>query len=481
MPPVITAPTQSRPGPWSPSVKWAIAVGSGLLVWSLPMPAGVTASAWRMLAIFTATIAAVIARPVPTSVSVLLGLTVTMLTHTLTIEQALAGYSNPIIWLPVTAFLMARAMINTGLGRRVAFLFIRALGSRSLGLAYAFACTDLFLGTFIPSNGARAGGVLFPIVKSLSQAYDSEPGPTARRLGAFLLQATYQADVVVCAMFLTGQASNPLIAEFAHKTAGIELTYARWALIAAVPGLISLVTVPYLLFKIFPPEVKSTPDAARFAAAELRQMGPLSRAERIMLAVFVLVAGLWVAGPKLGLNATLVALTGVSVLLLSGLLTWEQALAEHPAWDVFIWFGGLVRMAEALNESGLMRRFAVFAASATISWPWWAALLALLVAYFYAHYAFASITAHASAMFVPFVTVSIAAGAPPFLVAASFALLTNLSATLTHYGTTPAPIYFGADYMSQATWWRLGLIVSFVTIPIFLVTGALWWKVLGYW
>ena len=332
-------------------------------------------------------------------------------------------------------------------------------------------------------NPAKLHAILvhFPIAISMSEAYGSTPGPTARRLGAYLLQTIYQGDVIVCALFLTGQISNVIIADFARKAAGIDLTYGRWALAAVVPGVVSLLLVPYLLFRVFPPELTATPGAAVLARTELRRMGPMTRAERLMLGVFVVVAGLWIGGARFGLNPTLVALTGVVILLVTGLLTWNDALAEHAACDVFIWFGGLVRMAEALNEYGVTRRFAAAASALTVGWAWWLALLALLLIYFYAHYGFASITAHVSAMFLPFVTVAIASGAPAFLTVAAFAFLSNLSATLTHYGTTPAPIYFSAGYMSQGTWWRLGLLASFITIPTWLILGAAWWKLLGWW
>ncbi len=81
----------------------------------------------------------------------------------------------------------------------------------------------------------------------------------------------------------------------------------------------------------------------------------------------------------------------------------------------------------------------------------------LLLIYFYAHYGFASITAHATAMYTPFLVVILAAGAPPYLAVLSLAYFSNLDASLTHYGTTPAPIYFGAGYVKQRTWWLLGL------------------------
>jgi DASS family divalent anion:Na+ symporter len=257
---------------------------------------------------------------------------------------------------------------------------------------------------------------------------------------------------------------------------------------------------PQLLYRIFPPLIKHTPAAADFARSELNQMGPMRRDEKLLLVVFLVVAALWVIKglgglipvfrvPQINdmltyitaLDYSIPPLVGVAILLIGGVLEWGDVLGERGAWDVFIWYGGLVRMAEALSESGITNRFADAAGNFTANWVWWLALGGLLLLYFYAHYGFASITAHATAMYKPFLIVIIAAGAPSYLAVLSLAYFSNLSASLTHYGTTPAPIYFGANFVTQRRWWTIGLIASLINIPIWIVIGFTWWKVLGLW
>lgn len=462
-------------------LRWAIVliVAAGIML--IPVPEGVTPQSWRLLAIFAATITGSIVQPIPGAAIVLLGVTALPLFNVMRVNEALTGYADPVVWLVLAAFFISRGMIKTGLGRRIAFLFIKAIGRHSLGLGYALASTETVLATVIPSTGARSGGIIFPIAKSLAEAYESRPGPTARRLGAFLMTSVYQCNVIVCAMFLTGQASNPIIARFAQETTGIEITYARWATAAIVPALLSLLIVPWLLYRVYPPEIKHTPAASQFASEELRAMGPMKWSEWLMLLVFGLVASLWITTKLHGIDYAAVAMLGISVLLITGVLDWEDLISEKAAWAVFIWYGGLIRMAEALGQTGLTKRFAEAAAGLTTGWKWWLALASLLLIYFYAHYVFASITAHATAMFVPFLIVILAAGTPVHLAVLSLAYFSNLGASLTHYGTTPAPIYFGAGYTTQRTWWTLGLITSIVTILIWSVVGFTWWKILGYW
>ncbi|HEY8184757.1 MAG TPA: DASS family sodium-coupled anion symporter [Pyrinomonadaceae bacterium] len=485
-------------------IRWAIVLFVGLAIALTPIPSGITVQSWRLLAIFAATIVGSILRPVPGGAMVLIGVSTVAISGALPIREALGGYADPIVWLVLAAFFISRAMIKTGLGRRIAYHFIGAIGHHSLGLGYALISTDFVLASIIPSTGARSGGVVFPIAKSLSEAYESKPGPTAARLGAFLMVLLYQCDVILCATFLTGQASNVLIAKFAQQITGIELTYTNWLLGAIVPALISLAVVPRLLYRVFPPEIKHTPKAAELAREELQRMGKMKWDEKLLLAVFIVVATMWMlrglAGmiPALApsipssrfiafitdiakLDYSIPPLIGVCALLLTGVLGWDDIISERGAWDVFIWYGGLLRMAEALGETGITKRFAETAAGYTAGWRWALALGVLLLIYFYAHYAFASITAHATAMYTPFLVVILAAGAPPYLAVLSLAYFSNLGASLTHYGTTPAPIYFGAGYVSQRMWWLLGLLVTVPNILIWTIFGFGWWKILRWW
>lgn len=461
------------------AIRWALVIGAGLLVLLIPTPAGITVEAWRLVAVFAAVMVGLIAQPIAGGAIVFLGVCALTVSGTVPIAKALLGFGDSVVWLVLCAFFISRAMIKTGLGRRIALYFVKAIGRTSLGLGYSLALSDMSLGSVIPSTGARAGGIIFPIAKSLAETYDSKPGPTAGRLGSFLMVLLYNTDVIICATFLTGQASNVLIAGFARDTAGVNLTYQAWLTASILPALCSMALVPYIIYRLYPPEVKHTPAATELANRELTAMGPLSRAEKLMLMVFVLVLVLWLTISIHKIDYAAVALLGVAILLLSNVLDWNDILSEKAAWDVFVWYGGLVQIARLLGETGVTKWFAGYTASWIAGWEWWAALGVILLVYFYAHYGFASITAHATAMYIPFLTVLIAAGTPPYLGALLLAFFSNLCASLTHFGTTPGPIFFGAGYVPQTTWWKIGFIASIVNIPIWLTVGVLWWKVLG--
>ena len=217
------------------------------------------------------------------------------------------------------------------------------------------------------------------------------------------------------------------------------------------------------------------------ASERLLDLGPMSRDEKGMLGVFLVVLSLWVSATWHGVSTTTVAYLGISALLVLRVLKWQDVLEETGAWNALVWFGGLVMLAGQLNETGLIAVFAESSGTLVEGLPWPLALAGLLVIYLYSHYAFASMTAHVTAMFPAFFALACALGAPPLLAAVSLGIFSNLNGSLTHYGAGPAPVIYGAGYVSQAQWWKVGFIVSLLHCLIWIPLGFAWWKIIGLW
>lgn len=453
---------------------------AAVAIWLLPH-AGFDASAWGLLCLFAATVAGLITRPLPAGALLLIMIAVASAAGLIGIQDALSGFANVTIWLIVVAFIFARGFLQTRLGERIAYTIVKRIGGSPLRLGYAIVLANFVMAPMTPSNTARAGGILFPVTVNVARAFGSEPGPTAALMGAFLMQTLYHGDLVVSAMFLTATAPNPLVAELTRQASGIDVTWTMWAYAAAVPGVVSLALVPYLVYRFCPPVLHDTAAAQRLAAERLHGMGPMTGAERAMIAIFTGVLSLWLTAELHGLSATTVAFIGLASLLLTRVLTWQDILDERGAWDALIWFGGLVMLAAQLEKSGLPKAFATAASGLVSGWSWWWALIVLLIVYVYAHYAFASLVAHVTAMFPAFFAVAVGLGAPPLLAALAYGFMSSLNAAMTHYGTGPAPIIFGAGYVSQGDWWRIGFLMSLVHLAVWLPVGFLWWKVIGLW
>lgn len=458
-----------------------ITLGVLICIWILPVPQGVTSQAWKLFAIFVATIIGFILQPIPIGALSLISIVFANVTGILKMGETLAAYGNPTIWLILSAFIIAKGLIKTGLGRRISYVLISWFGSSTLKLAYALALSDLIIAPATPSNSARAGGVMYPIVRSLCSAFDSEPGPTARRVGAFLMKSSYHCDAVTSAMFTTAMAGNLLAVDFAAKTLNIQITWGMWAMAGLLPGLVALAAIPLFLYIFYTPELKKTPEAQAVARTELAKMGPISRSEIIVSCVFVGALLLWATAGLTKLDATLVALIAVSVMLVTQVLTWDDILSEKSAWDTWFWIGTLMGLAGFLAKFGFIGWFSKSVAALFVGLSGLTTLLLLVLVYVYSHYAFASLNGHITAMYPAFIAVAAAAGAPPFLSALALGFAANLCMSLTHFAAGPTPIFFGAGYVSQADWWKWGFAISVLNLLIFGIIGSFWWKILGIW
>jgi DASS family divalent anion:Na+ symporter len=463
--------------PW----KLIVPVALGLVVWFLPVPEGLTPKAWRMLAIFVGTIAGIIAAPLPMSVIAIIGATVAVLTDVIEMSDVVKSTGTDLVWLILLAFFISRGVIKSGLGRRIALLFMRLLGQRTLGLGYGLAITELVVSPAMPSITARAGGVLLPITRAISEVLGSRPDDDESRtkVGSYLILCGFHANIVTAAMFVTAMAGNPLSVKLSADQ-GVDIGWTDWALAALVPGLVCLVLVPIVLMWIARPRVMRTPDATALAQRELAAMGPFSRNEIIMALIFIGLLALWMFGENFGVVASLAAAIGVSLLFITGVLTWQDALEEKSAWDTMIWIGLLIMLAGKLNEYGMVKWFGQEINVHLQGLPRLAIFVVVAVIYFYVHYFFASATAKISALLPLSLALMVGGGVPPFAAAIALGAMSNLSGCLTQYGIGSGPVMFGAGYVTQSEWWRAGFLMSLVYLAVWLTIGPLWWMFLGH-
>ena len=460
-----------------------ITIVVGAALWFAPVPAEVSVLAWHLMVVFISTVLGFILQPLPIGAVAFISITFAALSGLLKVSDALSGYGNPTIWLIVCAFLYSRGFIKSGLGKRIAFGIIRAIGKSALSLGYAITLSELVISPATPSATARGGGIMYPIVRSLAGALGSEPGESAKRIGTYLMQVGYHADAVTCTMFVTSMAGNPLCVALAAKALGVEVTWMGWASAAIVPGLISLILIPIVMMKLTKPELVSLPDAKGLAEKELQAMGPMSNSEKYLMVVFLGSLAFWATSGLTNIGATPVAMAAVCVMLVFDVINWKDVISEKGAWDAMFWMGSLMTLASALAKSGIITWVAEGASGiiSSMGLGWVGSALILLVFYTYIHYCFASVTARISALYAAFIAVTVAVGAPPLLTAIVFGIFADVPISLTHYGNGCAPIYFGGNYVSQSEWWQNGFIMTTITTVIYLTIGAAWWKVLGLW
>lgn len=405
------------------------------------------------------------------------------------INDALSGFSNSLIWLIVVSIIIARGVIKTGLGERLAYYFISIFGKRTLGIAYSIVASETILAPVTPSNTARAGAIINPIVQAISRSFKSSPEDnTQSKIGTYLSLVNYQANPISSAMFITATAPNPLVVDLVAQATNMEisLTWTQWALGMFLPGICAMFIMPLVIYFLSPPTIRQTPNASKFAKERLAELGAMKRAEKIMLGVFLLLLALWAGALGLffgiSLNATTVALLGLSLVLVSGVLSFDDVLKEKTAWNTLVWFSALVMMATMLGKLGVTQFLAeaLGGLASSMGLGEISVMIFLSLAFLYAHYFFASTTAHISAMFFVFYSAGLALGAPPLLYAFIMITSSNIMMALTHYATGTAPVIFGTNYVTLKRWWGVGFVISVVDMSVMISVGLIWWKFLGF-
>jgi L-tartrate/succinate antiporter len=464
-----------------------------LVIALLPAPDGLAQHAWYFFAIFAGVIVGLVLEPLPGGAIGLIGVTaVTVLAQYVlyspaevakagfspanaALTWALSGFSNSVVWLIFGAFMFALGYEKTGLGKRISLLLVRSMGRRTLTLGYAIAIADAILAPFTPSNTARSGGTIYPVIRHLPALYDSRPNdPSARRIGSYIMWVAIAATSVTSSMFITSLAPNLLATEMAKKVTHADVSWLQWFIAFAPAGILLLIATPLLAYWLYPPEVKQGEAVPAWAARELEGLGPFTRREAVLAFLVAVALGLWIVGGSF-INATTVALLVVSLMLITKVVTWEDVIRHSAAWNTLAWFATLVALADGLSRVGFVKWFAGSVAQHLGGLPPIAAMLALVAVFFFVHYMFASITAHVTAV----LPVMLVLGASiPGLPVQEFAMLLCLTlgimGIISPYATGPSPVYYGSGYLPAADYWRLGAVFGVIFLGVMLAVTTPW-------
>jgi len=465
----------------------------GILLAVIPAPAGLAPHAWHYFALFAAVIAALVLEPLPGGAIGLLGLTVAVVLARFVLYSpaelakpgfnpanaalgwALSGFANPTVWLIFGAFMFALAYEKTGLGRRIALALVKVMGRRTLTLGYAVLAADVLLAPFTPSNTARSGGTIFPVISHLPPLYDSRPNdPSMKRIGSYLMWVAIASTCVTSSLFMTALAPNVLAVELVRKTVKVDLHWLHWLFSALPMGLLLLALVPLLAYWLEKPTVTSGSEVPAWAGAELAKMGSLTRKEVLLLVYVVAALGLWIFGDRF-VNPTTGALLVIGAMLVTRVITWADMMQNKDAWNTYAWFATLVALADGLSRVGFIPWFAATVGAHLGGLSVIKALLALLMVNFLLHYLFASVTAHVTAVLPVLLAVGAAIpGMPVDRMALLLCLQLGVMGVITPYGTGPSPVYFGSGFLPGPVYWRLGTLFGIVYMAVFMGITVPW-------
>jgi DASS family divalent anion:Na+ symporter len=454
-------------------LKRATPFAIALAIWFWPVPAGLTAPAWHLFAVFAAAIASVLLGAFPLLTASMLAVGAIVLTGTITPAQAYSGFANSSVLLVVIAFIVAQAVVKSGLGKRISLLMVSRFGGSSLGLAYSIVLTDAAIAPAFPSNTAR-GGVLFPIVLSVAKGAGSQPeDPVGRRLGGYLMFCSMASLAVSSALWMTATSCNPIAVQIVQK-AGLEIDFGKWMLASAVPALIAIGLLPLIVAKVFAPGVGKTPAAPATARRELAGMGSMSRDEWITAVTFVLMVAGWIFGNRLNLNTTSVAFMGFGVLLFLGVITPSDITKQGDTLVTFLWLAVLFAMSAQLNELGFMGYVGERLASGLGGLSSATLYVTLIVLYVAIHYLFVSQTSQVLALFGVFLDVGTRGGVSLPLMAFGLLFASSYFSVITPQGGSQNIIFVASGYLTQRELYKLGLLITLAFLAVFLLIGTPW-------
>jgi divalent anion:Na+ symporter, DASS family len=444
-----------------------------IAIWFTPVPAGLTPQAWHLFAVFITAIVSVLLGLFPLLTSTMLAAGAVVLTNTVSPAKAFAGFANTSVLLVVIAFLVAQAVVKCGLGQRISLFMVSLFGRSSLGLAYSLVLTDAAIAPAFPSNTAR-GGVLFPIVLSVAKGSGSNPDdPKGRRLGGYLMFCTMAGLAVSSALWMTATSANPIAIQVARQY-GVNVGFGKWLIASSVPALVSILALPWLLARLFPPGVGATPEAPAAARKALAELGPLSRDEWITAIAFLLMVTGWIFADKLNLNVTSVAFAGLGLLLMTGVLTASDIATQGDTLATFLWLAVLFALSGELNELGFMGYVGQHLASYMGGLSWQVTYAALILIYVAIHYMFVSQSSQVLALLGVFLDVGIRGGVPATVMAFSLFFASSYFSVITPQGGSQNVIFVGSGYLTQRELYRLGALTTVFFLIVFLTVGTGW-------
>ena len=452
-----------------------------------PVPDGLAPAAWHYFALFVTIITLIITEPIPAAALGLAGVTAAAVLGLVrgapgaSAQWALSGFGNTIVWLIFAAFMFTVGYAQTGLGRRIALHLVRLLGHRTLGLGYAVALADLAFAPFTPSATARSAGTIYPVISHIPQLYGSRPDDgSSRLLGAYLLYTALAVSFITSSMFITGLAPNALAITIIRDTAKVDISWLQW-FVGFVPiGLTLLALTPLVLYLVYPPSIRTAPDVPRWAADQLRQMGPMTRKEVILFVLVGSALALWIGATDY-VDPALTAILVVLLMVVSGVVSWDDVIGQKQAWNVLIWFGTLVTLAAGLSETGFVDWLAKAMAPTFTQLSLGAALAAIVGTFFLLHYFFASITAHTATLLPVFLGVALTIEAiSPTRWSLLLGYPLGLMGVLTFYSSGQSVIYYASGYISRRDFWVLGSVMGAMFLGVYLLLIPRWLAFLGY-
>lgn len=464
-------------------IKLAVVLLIPIVIWNIPAPSGLETDTWHLVAIYLGLLGGLVIKPLdePIITLIIIGFACMFMDS----KVLLSGYGDSMAWFIAMVTMVCTAFVKTGLGKRMAYMLLLRSGNSTLGLGYLMMLTDLILSPATGSNSSRTT-IIYPIFRNIAEGVDSYPDKNPRKLGGYLTVLSYVVSQSTAALFLTGMATNAITASLAFEMLDIDLTWGTWFLAGVVPAGLVLLAGPFVVYKLYKPELKELSDVKIQAKQGLKDMGAVTADEKKLFVIFILAVLGWMFGPKLtflNLGTQNVGFVFLALVLVTGILNWKDVIEAKAAWNIFIWYGAFYGVASSLASAGFYTWLAdvlskVLSLSSLNGLIVIGILLLLSLA---VRYFFVSNSAFVASFYPVIFAIALNTKADLMVLTLLLAFFASYGSLLTHYGNGAGLIAFASNYVSQKEFWKIGTVMVAVALLIFFLIGLPYWKIIGIW
>lgn len=445
-------------------------VAASLWIFFAPLPAGLSLEAQRALAVFVLSTSLWVTNAIPFGATGLLAIALLGATGAMRPNDAFAAFGSSAVFFLIGIFILGGAMVDSGLSKRCALLFLR----RFEGSPYAFANGMLLASAFgtiwMPSQATTA--MLFPIAVEVSQALRLRPLSSnyAKRL---FLSLGWGAMVGSNASFL-GSTRAALALGMLHESFGRSITFVQWVVAALPLVLLGVAIVPLVLRWCFPREEVSFTAARVMLEKTVEEMGPLQPRQWKVGVIVMATIFAWVfLGDRVDL--AIIALLGATALFISGAITWESA-ERRIYWNIVLMYGGAIALGIVIDKTGAARWLVERYVGGMTFPPFLAVALVLAGSLLLSE--FMSNAAAVAVMLPLAFTLGRTLGISPVALTLSTSIGAGLDFALP-FSSAPNTIVFASGYLRMMDVVKAGALMTIASIAVVLVVARIWWPFLG--
>lgn len=417
--------------------------------------------------------------PIPIGLTALIILLLMLLFDVAETAVIFSGFASPATYLIVAGMMLATAVDETSLIKRMTYKILKRWGSHVKGLLGSIIIIQQIQAFFIPSTAVRSALIL-PVSTMIIETTDAKAGSNLRKM--IMLGVAY-GGVISGTAVMTAAIGNILTVELLNRFADLRITYFEWFFYTFPLWLILIPAIWFMLLKAFPipPEQQHFPEIEKEMVQRLKELGPVNKQEIRCLIILLFVVGVWLAEPVHGLHPSITAFIGVALMTLPfiGIAPWERVVKIN--YNTVLLLSVTLSMGYTFVDSGAATTISEYM---SINWfisliqnPLLGVIVVIVIAQLF-HKMISNVST-AVVVLVPII-ISVAQNAGINPLAISFAAgLTSLFGFVLIVESMPNIMAHSTGMISQKDFLKPGLYATIISVAATVLIAATWWNWIG--